>query len=102
MTADPGGFGGGTDTGEWGLDEDGNGVTEGIELFLMGVGPRGDQLTENHGSGMANTPAWSDVDYAYNLWTFGEGNSAAHPPVPEPATLGLLLLGGLLVLRRRR
>ncbi|MGQ9650506.1 MAG: PEP-CTERM sorting domain-containing protein [Phycisphaerae bacterium] len=26
----------------------------------------------------------------------------AHFPTPEPASLGLLMLGGLLVLRRRR
>ena len=95
MTADPNGFGGGSDDGSWGLD----GVP-----YLVGTGVNASAgWSAFHGLGFATTPAGaSDIDHMYNLIEYGDGDAGAHPPVPEPATVGLMLLGGLLALRRRR
>jgi len=48
----------------------------------------GHSLPGNHGD--------KDYDSGIDNWTFTVN------PVPEPATLSLLALGGLVILRRRR
>ena len=94
MTADPEGFGGSADDGSWGLDG---------EPYLVGTGVNASAMWSGfHGLGFANTSGSTNIDHMYNLIEFGDGDAGAHPPVPEPATVGLMLLGGLLALRRRR
>lgn len=51
---------------------------------------------------------WGDSGYGYSLYGFLERHAMFRAidgdayPVPEPATLGLLLIGGVALLRRRR
>ena len=42
------------------------------------------------------------TDADYTIWADNYGSGTGSVPVPEPATLGLLLLGGLALLRCRR
>lgn len=104
MTADPDGFGGDADDGSWGADG---------TPYLVGRAPYAAASWNNfHGmffannrsqwhrggiTGLSDTGA-AEVDHDYYLFDYTD----AYPPIPEPATLGLLALGGLLALRRQR
>jgi hypothetical protein len=43
-----------------------------------------------------------DQSFNFDEFRIGDSFAAVAPPVPEPASLGLLAVGGLLALRRRR
>ena len=56
------------------------------------------------GDGQLWGPRGVAVDPSGNVWVADEGNNriAEFSPVPEPATLSLLALGGLIMVRLRR
>lgn len=112
------------ETATWNNSFGGNGVDLGTEAVqnedaISGLGP-GIYLGELTINVTASVQAWSDGDEnhgwailldpdAYDGWRFASSENAVvsvHPnlsvTIPEPATLSLLVLGGLAMLRRRR
>lgn len=74
-------------------------LNESWDTMTLSVGPVG-------GAQVSMTTAWDGGDIT-RVWVIGtdSGNAPIYDnlaAVPEPATLGLLILGGLAMLRRRR
>jgi hypothetical protein len=80
------------------------------DINLDNLVDAGDYGTWQASYGTAGPHSWGTGDLNndtvvdagdYGIWQAGYGNTIT-PPTPEPATMALLALGGLAVLRRRR
>ena len=83
-------------------DVDGNGYVSGPDLttIITNWGMTGASLEQGdlNGDGTVSGPDYTEV---ITFW--GTGTPPPEPvAIPEPATLGLLVVGGLAILRRRR
>ncbi|MCK4850706.1 MAG: PEP-CTERM sorting domain-containing protein, partial [Phycisphaerae bacterium] len=82
-------------------DVNGNGYVDGTDLTIIishwGQSGLGREFGDLNDNGVVDGPDYAEV---LSYW-----NPPPEPPseaVPEPATLGLMLIGGLVLLRRRR
>ena len=82
-------------------DVDDNGYVGGVDLTIIitnwGMSP----ATRLEGD-LSGDDTVSGLDYTEVITYWGTGTPPEPGAVPEPATLGLLMVGGLVLLRRRR
>jgi hypothetical protein len=83
-------------------DTDGNGVVDAADFITLkknfGAGVGGGETVGNFDK--AGTVNWADLGTL--MTNMGAGGDGAPATTPEPATLGLLAIGALAMLRRNR